>query len=72
VCNPRLASKAIAAEHEIGLLLPCNVLVHECGGNVNVSVQAPALMVGITANSDLEAVAADATEGLSKALMSLL
>ena len=72
VCNPKLASKAIAAEHEIGLLLPCNVIVHECEGHVNVSVQDPALMVEVTANSDLEGVATDAKEGLSKALLSLL
>src|SRR5688572_23983001 len=30
-CNPELAVRAIAVEHEIGLLMPCNVLVHQHG-----------------------------------------
>lgn len=72
MCNPALASKAIAAEHEIGLLLPCNVLVHECQGDIHVSAQDPSMMVGMTANSDLKPVAEAAKEGLSKALLSLL
>ena len=71
VCNPRLAIRAIGAEHEIGLLLPCNVLLHECEGGVHVSVQDPQLLVGITGNEGLAAVAAEAREGITRALESL-
>src|SRR5689334_2133925 len=39
VCNPALALRAIGAEHEVGVYMPCTVLVHECGGRVNVATQ---------------------------------
>src|SRR5690349_2323091 len=56
VCNPSLAKRAIELEHEIGLLLPCNVLVHQCGGHVRVSVQDPSGMMGHIGNPDLTCV----------------
>ena len=71
VCNPSLAIRAIEAEHEVGLLLPCTILVHECGGSVNVSVQDPDLIVGITGNADLASVASEAKEVILRALKAL-
>jgi uncharacterized protein (DUF302 family) len=68
MCNPSLAQQAIGAEHQIGLLLPCNVLVHECGGTVRVEVQDPELMVGVTGNARLESVAREARRRLMAAL----
>lgn len=56
-CNPVLAARAIEAEHEAGLLLPCNVLLHECGGAVHVSAQDPAMFSEITGNPLLEPIA---------------
>jgi uncharacterized protein (DUF302 family) len=42
-CNPQLAYRALQAEHEIGLLLPCNVIVHDEGeGRSRVSIRPPA------------------------------
>ena len=72
MCNPNLAVRAIESEHEVGLLLPCNVLVHECDGSVHVSVQEPTLMVEITGNHDLSSVASEARKGLEKALNALV
>lgn len=47
VCNPQIASRAIGAEHEVGVMLPCTVLVHECGGKANVCAQDPLLMIEV-------------------------
>jgi uncharacterized protein (DUF302 family) len=71
VCNPRLASRAIAAEPEIGLLLPCNVLVRDTGAAVQVSVQDPLLMVEVTGNAALRPLAEEARERLERALQAL-
>jgi len=71
VCNPSLAIRAIEAEHEVGLLLPCTILVHECGGRVHVSVQNPDLIVGITGNEGLAPVASEAKDVVRRALKAL-
>jgi uncharacterized protein (DUF302 family) len=68
-CNPPLAYRALAEELDIGLLLPCNVVVYEddAGGTV-VAALDPAQMMAVTANPALEAVAADAKARLERAL----
>lgn len=71
VCNPNLASRAIKAEHEIGLMLPCNVLVHECGGQVHVSAQDPLLMMQVANNDSLRPIAQEARQRIERALQSL-
>ena len=70
-CNPHLASRAIEAEHEVGVLLPCNVLLHECGGAVRVSAQNPSLFAAITANREMEQVASEALRSIEAALAAL-
>lgn len=68
-CNPPLAHRALTEELDIGLLLPCNVIVYEDGeaGSV-VAALDPAQMMAVTANAALQAVAADAKERLVRAL----
>jgi uncharacterized protein (DUF302 family) len=68
MCNPHLASRALKAEHEIGLLLPCNVLVHECGGAVYVAAQDPMLMMDMARNENLRAIAEEAKRLIKQAL----
>lgn len=72
-CNPPLAYKALQAEPEIGLLLPCNVIVYEAEGDRSVvSAADPEAMLSIVGNNPAVAeVARDAKERLSKALGSL-
>ena len=72
VCNPQLAYRALAAEHELGLLLPCNVIVHEHDGKSIVSVVDPARMLGVVGeNTELQAVAEEAGMRLRRVAASL-
>jgi uncharacterized protein (DUF302 family) len=69
-CNPPLAHKALTAERDVGLLLPCNVIVY-AGDEPGTSVVAaldPAPMMEITGNAALGPVAADARARLVRAL----
>jgi uncharacterized protein (DUF302 family) len=69
-CNPPLVSKALDAELEVGLLLPCNVVVYEeaSGGSV-VSAMAPISALGLVGdNTSLQEVAKDADARLRRAL----
>ena len=54
-CNPALAHQALSAEADIGLLLPCNVIVYEgdVKGTSVVAVINPQLQLGITGKDDL-------------------
>jgi len=71
-CNPQLAHRALAAEHELGLLLPCNVIVHEHGGRSAVSIVDPAQMLGVVGeNAELSAVAQEAGVRLRRVVTAL-
>ncbi|MCO6453230.1 MAG: DUF302 domain-containing protein [Caldilineales bacterium] len=71
-CNPNLAYQALQAEEQIGLLLPCNVIVYDnLDGTSTVSVLDPAQMMSFTGNPSLEPLAVDARERVQKALAAL-
>lgn len=72
-CNPPLADRALHAELEVGLLLPCNVIVYEDSpGRSVVSAMAPMAALGIVGdNPELQAVARDADARLRRALTTL-
>jgi uncharacterized protein (DUF302 family) len=72
-CNPTLAHRALQAEIDIGLLLPCNVVVYESGPRVSVvAAMAPLPTIGLVGeNRALEGVAREADERLRRALTSL-
>lgn len=68
-CNPRYASRAIAAEPEIGALLPCNVLVRQAaGGEVRVEIMDPNAVLTLVERPEVEALAAEVRALLHKAL----
>jgi uncharacterized protein (DUF302 family) len=68
-CNPSLARQALEAEPQIGLLLPCNVVVQELAdGRVVVSVLDPRAMFRLVENPLVEPVAAEADRRLRRAL----
>lgn len=71
-CNPGLAYRALQAEHELGLLLPCNVIVHQNGAKSAVSIVNPSLMLGVVGeNTELEAVALEAETKLRRVISAL-
>jgi len=56
-CNPPLAHKALAEEIEIGLLLPCNVIVYEKDDNVHVAAIDAKAMFKVVDRDDIEPIA---------------
>ena len=69
-CNPPLADRALRAELEVGLLLPCNVVVYETGPSSSVvAAMAPLAALGIVGDNALLAdVAREADQRLRQAL----
>jgi uncharacterized protein (DUF302 family) len=70
-CNPQLAYRALQAEHELGLLLPCNVVVHAHDGGTMVSIVDPAAMLGVADNPALREIAAEARTRLQRVAANL-
>ncbi len=71
-CNPSLAHQALQSELEIGLLLPCNVIVYETDDDKStVSVVDPMAMMGVTKNEKLSNIANEANTRLSRIIEKL-
>jgi uncharacterized protein (DUF302 family) len=69
-CNPRLAQKALGSEPDVGLLLPCNVVVRRAPGATSTTVQAidPAVISDLSGGAAVKEVAGDASALLKTAL----
>lgn len=68
-CNPPLAYKTLQQEINIGLLLPCNVIVYEAdeaGKSVVAAIDARAMLSVAGANEPLEAIASEVSEKLNR------
>lgn len=63
-CNPPLAHRALESEPELGVLLPCNVVVYVRDGQTHISAVAADEMLSIVGNEELEPVAAEVRERL--------
>jgi uncharacterized protein (DUF302 family) len=71
-CNPVSADRALHAELEVGLLLPCNVVVYEREpGHASVAAMAPLPAMGIVGNADLRDVAQEADMRLRRVLQKI-
>ncbi|HKB78403.1 MAG TPA: DUF302 domain-containing protein [Thermoanaerobaculia bacterium] len=69
-CNPPLAYKAVQAEPEIGLLLPCNVIVYDAGDGATVisAIDPDSMSAVIGDNPEVEEVARDARVRLERVI----
>jgi len=71
-CNPQLAHRALMAEPQIGLLLPCNVVVQETADKgVLISIADPGTMQSLVENPDLDPVVEEAFDRLDRVYKTL-
>mgnify|MGYP003573775641 FL=1 len=71
-CNPPVAYEALTRNQDIGLMLPCNVIIHEQpSGKVRVGVVNPAMMMSMTDEPGMENMADDIKSRLITALESV-
>jgi uncharacterized protein (DUF302 family) len=70
-CNPPFAHRALQAEEELGLLLPCNVIVYEKDDKTVVSIFDPMVMTGIIDNPALKEIATEVKTKLERVLESI-
>jgi len=70
-CNPPIAHKALQEEEELGLLLPCNVIVYEKDGKTRVSIFDPMVMTWIMENDDIKPIATEVQERLQRVLKAI-
>ncbi|MCH8991616.1 MAG: DUF302 domain-containing protein [Acidobacteria bacterium] len=70
-CNPELAAQALDAEPNIGLLLPCNVLLYESDEGTVVAALDPLTMVEFTGTPGLEPIANEARASLERVVEAL-
>ncbi len=72
-CNPTLAHRALSANPDVGLLLPCNVTIQEAGDEIAVAAVDPLQMLGVLKDdSTVQAVAVEARAKLKRVIASLL
>ena len=71
-CNPPLAHKALSAEDEIGLLLPCNVIVYETSeGEVRVSAIDPVAAMSVVGSDAVKPIAEEVSQKLTAVISAL-
>lgn len=70
-CNPPIAHRALQEEEELGLLLPCNVIVYEKDGKTKVSIFDPLVMTWIIENDNMKPIATEVQERLQRVLKAI-
>lgn len=65
-CNPEFANQALEAEPDIGLLLPCNVVVREVGDGIIVSFMDPVAVLGMVQQPEIERLGGQVREKLER------
>jgi len=70
-CNPPIAHKALQEEEELGLLLPCNVVVYEKDDKTRVSIFDPMVMTWVIENDNMKPIATEVQERLQRVLKSI-
>ncbi len=67
-CNPPLAHRALSAEPDLGVLLPCNLAVYENGPATRVAAVNAGAMLGVVGNPALEEIAGEVQARLARVL----
>jgi uncharacterized protein (DUF302 family) len=67
-CNPPFAYEALKAEESVGLLMPCNVVVHENAGEVKISFFNPSIIAMVSDNPKLKELSVNLTEKIKKVM----
>ena len=67
-CNPDFAYRALHAEKEIGLLMPCNTIVYEHESKTNIASIMPTVTTSRIANEELNVVMLEAEEALTRVI----
>lgn len=67
-CNPPFAKRAIEAEPTIGLLMPCNVVVRQDAGGIQVEFMDPGLMSQVTGNPGVVSLAQEVREKIRRVM----
>ena len=67
-CNPPIAHKALTAERNIGLLLPCNCIVRRDGGKTILGALEPHALMGLTGRTDIKPLADEVAIALERAV----
>lgn len=67
-CNPHLAYQALQTTPDIGLLLPCNVIVYSTSDHTQIAILDPEEALGIAAQEELVPIAKEAKERLQRVL----
>lgn len=70
-CNPTFAHQALEAEKEIGLLLPCNVIVYQTGAQVYVSAMLPSAAMSAVENDSIKDVAVEVEQRIKSVIDAL-
>ncbi len=70
-CNPANAHRAILAEEDVGLLLPCNVIIYERDGRTVVSVIRPTVAMQVVDNPGLKTIAEEVEAKLESVIASV-
>ncbi len=70
-CNPNMAWKAIGLEPKVGAMLPCNVILREVEGGIEVSAIDPVASMSAIDNDELKAVAGEVREMLAEAVANI-
>lgn len=70
-CNPQLASRGLAIEPDLGVLLPCNVVVRSDGDRTVIAAMEPLAAMALASNPALEPIATEARERIERAVASI-
>jgi len=70
-CNPPLAHRALGNEEELGLVLPCNVIVYEKKGRTRVSAFDPTTMSPILDNPEMDSIASEVKSRMERVIAAI-